>query len=80
MATRTKQAWKPWHGFAIEIGPDTDLRGDGLLIYEYAAGGYIPVGNVSTPNEAQEIAASYKPEVVGSFKLWSRGAQGKLNK
>jgi hypothetical protein len=23
-----RTAWKPWHGFAIEIGPDTDLGGE----------------------------------------------------
>jgi hypothetical protein len=55
--TRKKNAWKPWHGFAIEIGPDTDLRGDGLLILEYADGGYEPIGAVCSVNEAQEIAA-----------------------
>ena len=66
MTTRaTKSQWKAWHGFAVEIGPDTDLRGDGLLIYEYAAGGYIPVAAVSTPNEAQEIAAGYKALALG---------------
>jgi hypothetical protein len=74
--TTKKNEWKPWHGFAIEIGPDTDLRGDGLLMYEYASGGYAPVAAVSTPNEAQEIAASYKPQAAGSFRLWSRGLDG----
>ena len=64
-------------GFAIEIGPDTDLGGEGLLIYEYASGGYAPVAAVSTPNEAQEIAASYKPEAAGTFKLWARGILGR---
>jgi len=77
--TRTKKsARKPWHGFAIEIGPDTDLGGDGLLMYEYASSGYIPVAAVSTPNEAQEIAASYKPEVTGRFRLWARGIDGRF--
>ena len=34
MATTStkKNARKPWHGFAIEIGPDTDLGGEGLLM------------------------------------------------
>ena len=64
-------------GFAIEIGPDTDLRDEGLLIYEYASGGYAPVAAVSTPNEAQEIAASYQPEAAGTFKLWARGILGR---
>jgi hypothetical protein len=73
-----KSAWKAWHGFAIEIGPDTDLRGEGILMYEYAAGGSTPVACVSTPNEAQEIAASYKPEAAGTFKLWARGIGGRF--
>ena len=64
-------------GFAIEIGPDTDLRGEGLLMYEYASSGYTPVAAVSTPNEAQEIAASYQPEAAGTFKLWARGILGR---
>ena len=76
-AARSRKAWKPWHGFAIEIGPDTQLS-EGLLMYEYASGGYAPVGAVSTPNEAQEIAASYKPENAGSFRLWARGAEGRI--
>lgn len=78
MQTSKKQAWKEWHGFAIEIGPDTDLRGEGMLMYEYAGGGYTPIASVSTPNEAQEIAASYKPEAAGSFRLWARGLQGRF--
>ena len=77
MATTKKNAWKPWHGFAIEIRPDTDLQGDGLLVYEYASGGYAPIAAVSTPNEAQEIAASYQPEAAGAFKLWARGILGR---
>jgi hypothetical protein len=63
-------------GFGIEIGPDTDLRGEGLLVYEYVSGGYTPVAAVSTPNEAQEIAASYKGEAAGTFRLWARGIGG----
>ena len=77
MASAKKNAWKPWHGFAIEIGPDTDLQCDGLLVYEYASGGYAPVAAVSTPNEAQEIAASYQPEAAGAFRLWARGILGR---
>ncbi len=76
--TTKKNAWKSWNGFAIEIGPDTDLGGDGLLMYEYASGGYTPVATVSTPNEAQEIAASYKAEVAGNFRLWARGLEGRF--
>jgi len=69
-----KKRMEPWHGFAIEIGPDTDLGGEGLLMYEYASSGYTPVAAVSTPNEAQEIAASYKPQVAGCFRLWAAGS------
>jgi hypothetical protein len=76
--TAKKNAWQPWHGFAIEIGPDTDLGCEGLLMYEYASGGYTPVAAVSTPNEAQEIAASYKPEAAGCFRLWARGIEGRF--
>lgn len=79
MATRStkKSAWKPWHGFAIEIGPDTQLA-EGLVVYEFSVGGYAPVSAVSTPNEAQEIAASYKSEAAGTFKLWARGIEGRF--
>src|SRR3954451_18166679 len=44
---RTQGAWKrqEWHGFAFEIGPDTDLQGDGLLILERPDGSYEPVAN-----------------------------------
>ena len=78
MATTKKDAWKPWHGFAIEIGPDTDLQGDGLLVYEYASGGYAPVAAVSTPNEAQEIAASYEPEAAGAARSSTPAARRSL--
>jgi hypothetical protein len=75
MARTAKQTKTPaTTGFAIEIKDDTAL--DGLLMYEYASGGYRPVAAVSTPNEAQEIAASYKPEVAGIFRLWARGIEG----
>ena len=79
MTTTKKNAWKPWHGFAIEIGPDTELS-EGLLVYEYSLGGYAPVAAVSTANEAQEIAASYKPEAgaAGTFRLWARGVEGRI--
>ena len=57
MATKTS-TWKSWHGFAIEIGPETDLGCDSMLVIEYQTGGYQPLGSVSTINEAQEIAAA----------------------
>jgi len=83
MATRTKQAWKPWHGFAIEIGPDTDLGGDSFLVVEYQAGGYEPIAGVSTINEAQEIAADWLHRRHGMMpndvlKVWARGVEGRF--
>jgi len=42
-------------------------------MYEYASSA-TPVAAVSTPNEAQEIAASYKPQVAGCFRLWRAGS------
>jgi hypothetical protein len=81
--TTKKNAWKPWHGFAIEIGPDTDLGGDAILILEYQAGGYEPIAGVSTINEAQELAADRMRRDYGkmpgdTFKVWARGAEGRF--
>jgi hypothetical protein len=80
MTTTKKNAWKPWHGFAIEIGPDTELS-EGILVLEYAAGGYEPIGCVSTINEAQEIAGdrfrtSHCEDCI--FKVWARGVEGRM--
>ena len=83
MATTStkKNARKPWHGFAIEIGPDTDLGGDGILILEHAEGGYEPVACVSTINEAQELAADrFRTSNCSDciFKVWARGIDGRF--
>ena len=79
--TTKKNAWKPWHGFAIEIGPDTDLRGEGILILEYPEGGYEPIANVCSVNEAQEIAGDRFRSSHGEdciFKVWARGINGRF--
>jgi len=71
----------PWHGFAIEIKPDTDLGGEGFLILEHAEGGYEPVACVSTVNEAQEIAADrFRTSNCNDciFKVWARGIDGRF--
>ena len=60
MARTRKQAWKEWHGFAIELKPDTDLR-IGMLIAEYAGGSYEPIACVSTINEGKEIELPVVP-------------------
>jgi hypothetical protein len=89
MARTQKQPWKEWHGFAIELKPDTDLR-IGLLIAEYDSGAYEPIAAVSTINEAKEIAQSnmaarmrsidrgeeiYEPPV--RYRLWATGMEGR---
>jgi len=75
---RTQGAWKrqEWHGFAFEIGPDTDLQGDGLLILERPDGSYEPVANVSTVNEAQSFALGHSLD--GVLRLWARGINGRF--
>jgi hypothetical protein len=81
-----KNAWKAWHGFAIEIGPDTDLRGDGMLILELQAGGYEPIGGVCSVNEAQELAADRMHRTGQGmmprdrFVVWARGVDGRFLK
>ena len=57
MARTQTQAWQEWHGFAIEIQPETDLR-MGILVAEYESGAYEPIAVVATVNEAKEIAES----------------------
>jgi len=89
MAKQTKkQPWKDWHGFAIELKPDTDLRG-GILIAAYESGAYEPIAGVSTINEAKEIAASNmgwrmkrlergeEVECPACYKLWAPGVEGR---
>ena len=79
MATTRKNAWKPWHGFAIEIKDDTEL--DGILMQElHVPGEYIalakPVAAVVSVNEAREIAASRKNTEPCTYRLWARGLEG----
>ncbi len=88
MARTQKGAWKEWHGFAIEIKPDTDLR-MGILIAEYEGGAYEPIAVVATVNEAREIAQSSmrgrmrrleRGEEVAcpeTYKLWAPGLRGR---
>jgi hypothetical protein len=79
-----KQAWKEWHGFAIEIKPHTDL-GMGILAAGYESGAYEPVAVVSTVNEAKEIAESNMrararrgdTTSVLIYKLWAHGLEGR---
>lgn len=81
--TTKKQAWKPWNGFAIEIKPDTELGGYGLLIAEYESGAYEPIGPVVNVNEARETAADdakHRRARGGDpvvYKLWARGVEGR---
>jgi len=74
MATTStkKNARKPWHGFAIEIGPNTDLGGEGLLMYEYASSGYTPVAAVSTPNERRRSLQATSPRSPDASALGAR--------
>ena len=71
MATTStkKNARKPWHGFAIEIGPNTDLGGEGLLMYEYASSGYTPVGRSARPTRRRRSlqATSPRPPDTSGF-------------
>ena len=67
--TPKKNAWKPWHGFAIEIEERTRI--DGILILDNA-----PVACVVSVDEAREIAASHKTTHVGTYQLWARGING----
>ena len=77
-------------GFAVPLENDTDL-GLALLIAEDDEGRYQPLANVSTINEAKEIAADdlrrrrerlERDEDPGlcpyTYKLWSRGTDGEF--
>jgi len=82
MTTTKKNAWKPWHGFAIEIGPDTELS-EGILMQELVVPGQNipynrPVGAVVSVNEAREIAASRKNNESCTYRVWARGVEGEL--
>jgi hypothetical protein len=80
--TTKKSAWQPWHGFAIEIGPDTELS-EGILMQELVVPGQSipynrPVGAVVSVNEAREIAASRKNNESCTYRVWARGVEGEL--
>jgi hypothetical protein len=78
------------NGFAIPLEDDTDL-GLALLIAEDDEGRYQQVANVSTINEAKELAAAdlrcrrahlERDEDPGlcpyAYKLWARGVDGQF--
>lgn len=78
------------NGFAIPLENDTDL-GLALLIVEDEEGHYEPVANVSTINEAKELAADdllfrrerlERDEDPGLcpyvYKLWARDIHGEF--
>ncbi len=86
--TTTTQKHASNSGFAIPLQGDTDL-GLPLLIAEDEEGRYQPVANVSTINEARELAIAdlhcrrerlERDEVPGlcpcTYKLWARGISG----
>ncbi len=74
-------------GFAVEITDATDL-GLAMLIAEDDAGGYFPVGPVSTVAEGREIARrdlrsrmrqleqGGEPFCPETYKVWARGLDG----
>ena len=87
MSHTTKQT-KSYNGFAIPLAGDSDL-GLAMLIAEDEEGHFEPVANVSTINEAKELAADdlrrrrerlERDEDPGlcpySYKLWARGTDG----
>ena len=87
--TRThKQPWKQWHGFAVEIQPDTEL-GMAMLIAEYDTGAYEPIAVVATINEARQIAShnlacrmrrlERREDVTcpETYKVWAPGLEGR---
>ena len=77
----------PTPGFAIRLTGQTEL-GIAMLIAEDHLGGYLPIGPVSTIDEAREIAENdlrlrmrdlergktpFCPEV---YKVWAHGVDG----
>jgi hypothetical protein len=88
--SRTTKQTKSYNGFGMPLENDTDL-GLALLIVEDEQGHYEPVANVSTINEAKELAAQdsrrrrerlERDEDPGlcphSYKLWARGSDGEF--
>ena len=87
MNRATKDA-KSYNGFAVPLDGDTNL-GLALLIAEGEDGCYQPVANVSTINEARELAVAdlrcrrerlecdEDPGLCPrAYKLWARGIDG----
>lgn len=74
-------------GFAIRLTDETDL-GNAMLIAEDDAGGYLPLGSVSTIAEAREIAQQDlgrrmqqldrgdEPFCPAIYRVWARGLDG----
>jgi hypothetical protein len=74
-------------GFAVEITDATDL-GLAMLISEDDAGGYFPLGPVSTMAEGREVARrdlrsrmrqleqNGEPFCPATYKVWARGLDG----
>ena len=77
----------PTPGFSIRLTGRTEL-GLGMLIAEDHLGGYIPVGIVSTIDEAREIAQNdlrlrmrdlergKTPFCPEAYKVWAQGVDG----
>jgi hypothetical protein len=86
--TQTKTPATP--GFAIEIKEDTEL-GLAILVAEFGAGNYQPVGVVVSINEAREIADSdmrgrihdvdrgKTPGCPGRYLVWAQGLEGEVH-
>ena len=89
MKRTRNQPETPTPGFAIRLTDDTDL-GIAMLIAEDDAGGYLPLGPVSTISEARWLAQRdlrqrmLQVEHGGSpfcptvYKVWARGLEGHL--
>ena len=88
--TMTTEKHTSNNGFTVPLENDTDL-GLALLIVEDEEWRYEPVANVSTINEAKELAADdsrrrrerlERDEDPGlcpyTYKLWARGADGEF--
>ncbi len=86
--SRTTKQTKSYDGFAIPLENDADL-GLALVIAEDEEGRYEPVANVTTINEAKELATDdlrrrrgrlERDEDPGlcpyCYTLWARGIEG----
>ncbi len=88
MARTAKQArTHATPGFAIEIKDDTEL-GLAVLVAEFGAGAYQPIGVAVSINEAREIAADdmrgrvrdletgKEPACPEAYVVWAQGLNG----